>query len=154
VQFYLTRSNTFASAVIRARMSFSKKRLERWSHGLVLLPSRGCIDSTFKLGGVVERPLQDALKGTHPQQRRLLTVNLPREEQALQWGLDQREKPYDTRAVFGWGIGDRDWHDPAAWFCFEFIAAWIEAGSDYRFPDLRRVSGGDLEEAVRFLGGE
>jgi hypothetical protein len=73
--------------------------------------------------------------------------------QAFEWGLAQEHKDYDTRAIFGWAIGERDWHDPDAWFCFELIAGWIEAGSDYRFPDKRRVTGSDLVAAALALGG-
>ena len=61
---------------------------------------------------------------------------------------------YDWRAIWGFAGGSREWNDDFSWFCFELIAAQIELGSAYRFPNRNRVTGKDLIEASRVLRGE
>ena len=141
----LTRANSLGSLAIQARL------WERWSHGLVPISPVHCIDSTFKAGGVRKRTMVEALG---PASARLyLTIPLENEEAATAFLYAQLGKDYDSRAIFGWAGAGRDWHDEYAWFCFELIAAAIEAGSAYRFLNLNRVTGNDLIEASRVLQG-
>lgn len=39
----------------------------------------------------------------------------------LGWATAQVGKPYDWRAILGFGFR-RDWHDPGHWFCSELVA--------------------------------
>ncbi len=139
MRFGLARSMTPTSLLIQARL------WEPWSHAFVMDGVR-VIDSTFKHGGVRRR---DGVDGA------VLEVHcpLPREDAARVFLAQQVGKPYDWRAVWGWAWAGRDWHDDFAWFCFELVAGAIEAGSDYRFPNLNRVTGTDLQMAAADLGG-
>lgn len=46
----------------------------------------------------------------------------PNTDKALDWALTQQGKPYDWKAIAGF-LTDRDWNDPAKWFCSELVAA-------------------------------
>lgn len=152
MELILTRNYGLSSLLIRARLSFSKKRIEPWSHAIFGLPGgEDCIDSTFKLGGVRRRPLKEALKGCFSWQVKRLPLVLPYPQAALVEVGRLEGKPYDLRNAFGWAVGSRDWDDTSAEYCFEVLARIIEAGSDYRFPSLQRVSGRDLEQAALAL---
>jgi hypothetical protein len=152
MQLVLTRNYSFSSAMIRARMSFSKKRLEHWSHAILLLDDGiTCIDSTFKLGGVRERPFAEAIHASRDWQIKRMPLVLPKPDAALGRAKALVGRPYDLRNVFGWAVGSRDWDDSGSEYCFEFLALVIEAGSEYRFPSHQRVSGYDLQQAAEHL---
>lgn len=152
MELLLTRSWSITSFLIRLRLTLSKKRIEPWSHAILVLDDGvNCIDSTFKLNGVRPRPLAEALHGIHPRQMKRHPLALPKADEALAVAKSLIGRPYDTRNVFGWGIGSREWDDAGGEYCFEFLARVIEAGSNYRFPSLQRVSGRDLEQAALHL---
>lgn len=142
----LTRSHSLSSFAIRARLG------ERWSHALVPLSPVHCIDSTFKAGGVRKRLMTEAM--AHASSRLYLHCPLDREIEAQDWLESQVGTGYDWRAIWGFAGGSREWNDDFSWFCFELIAAQIELGSAYRFPNRNRVTGKDLIEASRVLRGE
>jgi uncharacterized protein YycO len=142
----LTRSHSISSFAIRARLG------ERWSHALVPLSPVHCIDSTFQRGGVRRRLMTEAM--AHASSRLYLHCPLDREIEAQEWLESQVGTGYDWRAIWGFAGGSREWSDDFSWFCFELIAAQIEIGSAYRFPNRNRVTGKDLTEASRVLRGE
>lgn len=143
MQIILTRSLALSSLAIRARL------LEPWSHAMVMDSPTHIIDATFQAGGVRRRPIEKALAGRVVAKYE--DAPLPRDAEARAWLYDQVGKAYDWRAIYGWAGAGRDWHDEHAWFCFELIAAAIEFGSDYRFPNRNRVTGRDLQRAAREL---
>lgn len=143
--FAVTRANSLASLAIRARL------WEPWSHALVV-EGDWAIDSTFKLGGVRRRELTQATHGASAIDWAL--APLPYEARAREWLYHQIGRDYDWRPILGWVGGGRDWRDPYAWFCFELVAGMIEAGSEYRFVDMERVTGVDLLRAAAALRGE
>jgi uncharacterized protein YycO len=142
----LTRSHTLSSFAIRARLG------ERWSHALVPLSPVQCVDSTFKAGGVRKRLMTEAM--ANASARLYLHLPLDREIEAQDWLESQVGKGYDWRAIYGFAGGAREWNDDFAWFCFELVAAQIEIGSEFRFPNRNRVTGADLIKASRILKGE
>lgn len=144
--FALTRAHSIPSFAIRARL------WEPWSHALVSDAHAVAIDSTFKLGGVRRRPMDDALHGASQVAWEL--APLDREAEAREWLYHQIGKDYDWRPILGWLGAGRDWRDPYAWFCFELVAGMIEAGSAYRFQDTERVTGMALVRAAAVLRGE
>lgn len=139
----LTNRRAFTSYAIRARL------WQRWSHAILTESPDLSVDSTFISGGVRVCDLGDRL--SHAADFLVVPLALPRPREASAWLSWQIGKPYDWRACFGFLTGSRDWRDDTAWFCFELIAGYIEAGSDYRFPDLARVTARDLIEAARWL---
>lgn len=141
----LTRSHSVGSLAIRTRL------WEPWSHGLVPISPVTCIDATFKAGGVRKRPMVAAIGESSA--RLYLDLPLDREALASDFLHEQLGQDYDWRPIWGWVGGGRDWNDDYAWFCFELIAAAIEAGSSYRFKNRNRVTGNDLIEASRVLRG-
>ena len=146
MKFTLSRNHGISSLLIRARLR------DRWSHGFVNVGETRIIDSTFKYGGVRKRDLRDVLSDA--TNISVIDAPLDREAEASDWLEAQLGKSYDTRSIFGWAGAGRDWHDEYAWFCFELIAAQIEAGSSYRFANRNRVKGSDLIAAAQVLRGE
>jgi hypothetical protein len=146
VNVILTRSHSAGSFAIRARL------WENWSHAIAPVSPVHCIDSTFQHGGVRRRTMVEALGAASA--RLYLHIPLENEEAATAFLYSQLGKDYDSRAIFGWAGAGRDWHDEYAWFCFELVAAAIEAGSSYRFANRNRVTGKDLINASKFLKGE
>ena len=141
----LTRANSLASLAIRARV------LQPWSHGLILDTPTMAVDSTFKLNGVKRRPADDVFHGTSAI--RFLDFPLDNEAAAREFYFEQLDTPYDLHCIIGFATGDRDWRDDRAWFCWELVAAAIEAGSSYRFENVSRVTARDLIRAERILKG-
>lgn len=58
----------------------------------------------------------------------LVTLHVSDVEEYAFWSFlrSQLGKPYDLTAIAAF-VADRDWHDPAAWFCSEVQAAALEA---------------------------
>lgn len=143
----LTRSNTISSWLIRLRLSIARRRIERWSHAMVVIETVGggiVVDSTFKAGGVRMRRLDDALR--HASAVQFVDIRLPHEGAARSWLTDQIGKPYDWRACWGLAISDREWRDDFAWFCFELVAGAALAGGREVETDASRITGRDLLE--------
>jgi hypothetical protein len=44
-------------------------------------------------------------------------------------------KPYDVRAIIGFGMGERDWRNPSAWFCSEDQVRALELAGIVQLPD-------------------
>lgn len=141
MQVLLVRAHTLGSLAIRARL------WENWSHAAVISYPGWVIDSTFKAGGVRQRPIADVLK--HASAYKVIHLPVPDEHAALEFLKDQVGKPYDWRAILGWATSDRDWADDSAWFCFELVAAAAKAGGLDKWKDLKRVSGWQLEQAAK-----
>lgn len=144
MQALLTRSPTLASKAIRTRLR------ERHSHAMGLVAPGLVLDSTFTHGGVRERDLHQALAGVDAV--RELWVPLPDEASGLACARDLIGAGYDWPAIWSFGIGSRDWQDPARWWCFELIAAWWRAGGLDDFDGLPFVTGAHLEAVARRLG--
>jgi hypothetical protein len=47
---------------------------------------------------------------------------------------EQDGKPYDWRAILGFGMGERDWRVPDSWFCSELQARALEVAGILNFP--------------------
>lgn len=156
MQFALTRAHSTASFAIRGRLTARRWArgefvTETWSHAASILdwsPKAEVIDSTFMLGGVVRRPLDDVLR---PASAFLIVdAPLPDEDAARHFLIEQEGKDYDWRSGFGFAIGNAAWYDPADWFCFELVAAQMWAGGlrPGFLRNLERVTALDLLRAA------
>lgn len=96
-------------------------RTRSWCSHMEALPFGS--DLTFGamlVGGVDFRRLNDR---AYKKASRTEIWHLPCTEQQhhVFWNflLDQSGKPYDWRAICAFGMGERDWENPDAWFCSE-----------------------------------
>ncbi len=48
-------------------------------------------------------------------------VDVHSARRVLGWACSQIDKPYDWKAILGFGFR-RDWHEPDQWFCSELVA--------------------------------
>lgn len=143
----LTRSLSISSLLIRARLSIARRRIERWSHALVLLDDGAVIDSTFKAGGVRLRTFAAAMR--HAKKSVAIDIQLRDEAAAAAWLRAQIGKPYDWRACWGIAISSREWRDEFAWFCFELVAGAASAGGRDVDTDASLITGGDILELAQ-----
>lgn len=109
---------------------------------------RGARDDRIggKPAGFYDRP-SDYLNGTL---LKATVFNIPvtdaQEKKYWEFSDAQLGRPYDSRGILGIAFGERNWHDPSAWFCSEEIAANCEyAGILAPLPqETWRVDPGDL----------
>lgn len=59
--------------------------------------------------------------------------------------FENKHKPYDIIGAIGLGI-HREWEDPAAWWCSEYAAAFLEASGLILFREgaIKRITPQDL----------
>jgi hypothetical protein len=80
------------------------------------------------------------------------------EQERLYWEFSDAQlgKPYDKRGILGFATGQRDWHDPTAWFCSEEIQANCEYAGIFPplFENCWRVDPGDLAFQFCALGAK
>lgn len=111
-----------------------------YSH-VALMKGDTIIEATLK-HGVVVKPLQDFMK---KYKRKLICeVEGVDEEKAWNFALDQCNKPYDVKAIFGFLLR-RNWTDDNSWFCSELVAAsLLKGGVSIVRKDASRVTPEDI----------
>ena len=82
--------------------------------------------------------------GTFTRQVRVAIPISFEQDRAMQnFLIAQRHKPYDWKAIVAFAT-DRDWRDPARWFCSELWAGAVEAGDVLKVGELvNKVSPND-----------
>jgi hypothetical protein len=67
------------------------------------------------------------------------TVNIAAssDQEAAFWAFlaEQEYKPYDVRAIVGFGLGERDWREEDSWFCSELQVRALEVAGLVKLPD-------------------
>lgn len=100
----------------------------RWSHVAVLLDDDTAIEATFPK--VKLTPVSD-LKDKY-RKWCIVDVDVPNEQNAIDFAKKQLGKSYDVSAVIGL-MFHRDWAQDSEWFCSELATAIIEAGGRHLF---------------------
>jgi hypothetical protein len=99
----------------------------RWSHTEALSEDGQKTFGAQLRGGVKWRLLADKC---YRQATAYQTVQIPvaAEQYTRFWQFltAQDGKPYDWRAILAFGMGNRDWRLPDAWFCSELDARGLE----------------------------
>ena len=105
----------------------------RWSH-VEAIGLEGTFGAQLS-GGVIWRSLDDACyRGTKNVEVLNLTLTLE-QEKAIWKFLDAQEgKPYDWRAILGFGLGRRDWREEDSWFCSELQTRALEVAGVVKLP--------------------
>lgn len=130
-----SRSHSIGSMLIRAAT------MSAWSHCAIVTPDDTVIESRALAGGVVERPLNDAIYDA--SRHAFSDIAAPDDAAGIAWARTQIGKPYDWAAVTGIALR-RKWHHELAWFCSELVEAALSAAGLQRFrSDLWRVTPGD-----------
>ena len=130
---FINRNSVACYAIRAAAMS-------RWSHVAVELAD-GFVYESRMHPGVHRVSYGAAIDGAVEVGAALVACN---EATALRFAREQLGKPYDWPAIVSW-FGNRDWQDPDAWWCSEYVAAIACAGfARLVFGDQRRVTPGDL----------
>ena len=83
-----------------------------------------------------------------------LAVDPAKEKRYWDFSNAQLGKPYDKRGILGFATGERDWHDPSAWFCSEEVYANCEHAEIFKHmpADAWKVDPGDLVFAFAQAG--
>lgn len=103
-----------------------------WSHCGIILPDGSVVHADAYQGGVVH----ESWDKFSWARTRLSTkfIELPDDDAAHKFALDQIGKPYDWSGVIGIGIR-RNWQADTAWFCSELVEAACVAGGRQRFEN-------------------
>lgn len=99
------------------------------------------IEATM-LHGVRRVPLAEALKGSIVVDQ--VDYSVPDAEAGLRWARGQVGGRYDYAGAFGMLTPDRNWQDPADWFCFEFGAMTIHQAGRRLFRNVSHISASTL----------
>ena len=115
----------------------------KWNH--VGIEVDGMIyDATFK-DGVAVRSIDSFCK--HSKNVEAITVDLPSEEEAIKFLMNQVGKPYDWKAICAFPFR-KTWNDYDAWFCSELGAEFLKKGGIRMRLDSNRVTPRDLYLAM------
>jgi uncharacterized protein YycO len=121
-------------ALPRTRFAWAKA-----SHSMVVDEATGKVIHATMRHGVIEQPLDEAMRGHVLVAERRYAV--PNAAQGLAWARSQKGKPYDWPGAIGVSAApDRNWQHDDSWFCHEFCAATLaQAGLDI-FEDTGHVT--------------
>lgn len=115
-----------------------------WSHVDFVLTNGNFLGARFS-GGVQSRS-HDYLT---PSKFCYASVQVADIRKVLGWATGQIGKPYDWRAILGFGFR-RDWHDPGQWLCSELVAeAFRKMDAPIVDDQSYRVTPQDDYESVR-----
>ncbi len=128
-----TRHHSLASVLIRL-VTWSP-----WSHVAIATEDGTVIESRALSGGVVERPISQALSGA--SRIEWVSVPCPDPEAAIAWARTQLGQRYDWSAAIGIGL-HRRWDRTGRWYCSELVeAALAQAGRPrFRSAAVSRVT--------------
>ena len=118
-------SHNDISGILIRLATFSK-----WSHSAIMFDDDTVIDVT-KPTGVRQLTKQQFL--TRYPNSDFHYVEVPDEDKARKFALEQLNKPYDMTAIFGIVFQNRRWQDDDKWFCSELVEAVLAAGGKIRF---------------------
>ena len=95
-----------------------------WSHVDAVMPDGTLLGARIEGGVQVRSPSYG--KFSKLQRYKIETDRSELFYEALK---SQIGKPYDWRAIIGFGLGDRDWQETDSWFCSELqVWAMLQAG--------------------------
>lgn len=108
-------------------------------------------------GGVSERSTAaSCYSGISRRETWLIPASKSRSEAFHKFLYSQLGQPYDWRAIMSFGLGERDWREPGAWFCSELQGAALETAGVIELPtDLPvcRLTPRDIYMLVTQLNG-
>lgn len=117
--------------------------MSRWNH--VGIEVDGMIyDATFK-DGVAVRSIDSFCK--YSKNVEAITLELPDEDKAVAFLMDQVGKPYDWKAICAFPFR-KNWNNHDAWFCSELGAEFCIQGGIRLRLDPNRVTPRDLYLAL------
>lgn len=129
------RSHAIGSIAIR-----TLDGLRRWSHCAGLVDDEHVIEARA-FEGVVITPMADVIRRS--SEWVMVERRVPDEAAGRAWARSTLGRPYDWLGAAG-VPANRNWQDPAAWFCSEHLTMWeIKAGLHRFRPDTRGVSPND-----------
>ena len=118
----------------------------RWSHVEALYDDHTL--GAMLVGGVRFRSLKS------PQYKHAVAYQVveiaasPLTESHFDGFLEQQiGKPYDWRSILAFGLGQRDWRNPLAWFCSELVLRGLEFANIVQLPadiPMTRITPRDL----------
>lgn len=129
------------SLLIRVANPVSIVKIAPASHIITIDGDTGYGIEASATHGVRRALLKDMLKGLTVVKR--ISHEVPDAEAGLQWGRlsAARKDKYDIKGALGLGLGpDRNWQDPADWFCFEHYAMIVLQAGRKTFVDNAHVT--------------
>lgn len=131
----------------------------KWSHAAIYIPGPGggVFDSLVGHGVREGRSLASFVEGFPDYEAWVVPMLIP--SAALRFVTSQAGHPYDSRGLLWWLFPWRDWQDPSAWFCFEFVSVALVRGHTQGSllgptgaAGASHVSGRELYELVSRIG--
>ena len=125
----------FDSLVIRYATRCRWSHVEAISTGFHARSFNGMTFGAMLFGGVGWRSQNSAAyRGVVGYE--LKTIRATADEESAFWEFlfAQDGKPYDWRAIVGFGLGERDWREADSWFCSELQARALEVAGLLRLP--------------------
>ncbi|HEY9704857.1 MAG TPA: hypothetical protein V6C58_20620, partial [Allocoleopsis sp.] len=120
VKMYIISTNTIVGNIIKF-LTFS-----RWSHVVISFDDNTFIDSVA-FDGVrlyTKKDFEEYFK-----KYEVIPITLTKYYDARQFALEQVNKGYDWKAIFGYLFHKRrKWQDENRWFCSELVAAILLKG--------------------------
>ena len=104
--------------------------MSHWSHVGILIDDE-VYDTT--LGTGVSKQSLKSFQNRYPVTE-ILEIQVPDEDSAIKFLMQQMGKPYDWTALFGMVL-QRNWQKDDSWFCSELVEAVLKAGGKQRFRD-------------------
>lgn len=102
----------------------------KWSHSAIMFDDDTVIDVTRPTG--VRQLTKEQFLAQYPNSD-FHYVEVPDENKARKFALEQLNKRYDITAIFGIIFQNRRWQDDNKWFCSELVEAVLAAGGKIRF---------------------
>ena len=126
----------------------------RWSHTEAVMNDRDTLGAMLH-GGVKVRSMSEPCYGNVKASETWAVPAAPGQVGAF-WGfLDaQIGCPYDWRAIVSFGLGERDWRAPGAWFCSELQARALEVAGVILLPKalpVERITPRDVYMLIQQL---
>lgn len=89
--------------------------------------------------GVQRIPMNQAMSGA--TMVRTINYAVLNKAAGIAWLVEQEGKPYDLKGAVGASITpDRDWANPAKWFCYELAAGALQAAGLDVFSELNHIT--------------
>lgn len=102
----------------------------KWNHVAIMFDTCTVIESTA-FNGVTCCSYEDFLRKYSRVAE--FEMAIPDEKAAKDFALQQLNKKYDWKAIFGIIFQNRKWESPNRWFCSELVEASLIAGGRRRF---------------------
>jgi len=110
-----------------------------WSHCEAVIDGRDSLGAMLRGGVRVRSMAEPCYSGVKWSETWTIPATPDQVDGFWRFLADQLGAPYDWRAILSFGLGQRDWRAPGAWFCSELQARALEVAGVLTLPNLLPV---------------